>query len=152
MVWEFCYIISVHGWWNYTWLLAPVARSRGDFLLLQSLHVAGWTYIYSLLYCLYFRWRPILLLSVPWKPWRMVLSYLSARHSAVAGRSSWMADYVGKKMLMPEVRRTQLRCSSVLFTVTAGAASGDDLTMERRTNRLVGLLQNLFATWSLLSL
>ena len=69
-----------------------------------------------------------------------MLSYLSARHSAVAGRSSWMADYVGKKMLMPEVRRTQLRCSLVFFTVMAGTASGDDVTMERRTNRLVGLL------------
>ena len=71
-------------------------------------------------------------------------SYLSGRQAAVAGLSSGMLDYDGKKDAA-EMLRTFAR-----ITVTAGAA-GEDLTMGRRADRLVRLRQNLFAARSLLS-
>ena len=82
-------------------------------------------------------------------------SYLSGRLSSIAGLSTGITDYDGKKMLLEKAVKGEKDAAEMLrtfarITVTAGAA-GDDLTAERRANRLVRLRQNLFAARSLLS-
>ena len=80
---------------------------------------------------------------------------LSGRLSSIAGLSSGIPDYDGKKMLTEEAVIGEKDAAEMLrtlarITVTARAA-GDDLTVERRANQLVRLQQNLFTAWSLLS-
>ena len=82
-------------------------------------------------------------------------SYLSGRCATVAGLSSGMVDYDGKRALLVKAVGAEKDAAEMLrsfarITITAGAA-GDDLTVERRLNRLVRLRQNLFASRSLLS-
>ena len=73
---------------------------------------------------------------------------LSGRLSSIAGLSSGIPDYNGKKMLTEKAVTEEKDVAEMIrtfacITVTA-RATGDDLTVERRANRLVRLRQNLF--------
>ena len=82
-------------------------------------------------------------------------SYLSGRAATVAGLSSGIEDYDGKRVLLTKAVGMEKDAAEMLrsfarITVTAGAA-GEDVTVQRRLARLVRLRQNLFAARSNLS-
>ena len=82
-------------------------------------------------------------------------SYLSGRVATVAGLSSGMQEYDGKRALLTKAVGIEKDAAEMLrsfsrVTVTQGAA-GEDITLERRLARLVRLRQNLFAARSNLS-